>query len=581
MNKVCFKNLSSVIACIVLLSNVLIAQSLRMKDVPKSIAEHFHAHYPKAKSVVLEKDSLKGLYVVSFKDEGSFTKSTYNVMGKWLKTAILIENEDLPMNVFNVVKKEYPTYDDIVYAYLVKEVKDLQYYLVGVSVKSEQIFSDMRFTLIGSFIRKEEKPLSEELLAAGGKESDVRLNLKDKLRKNQDSKKSERGWDNNLISQDKVPANVIKMFKKRMMNASEVRWYNKTGDSIYSVKCILRGQGTLGKFTDKGIWISTRTELEKDRVPSAVYKTINTFYPSYKFLSAGKEIRGDKQDFFAVEIIEEQNARDGSITTLYLDKSARIQHIEEPDLKTSDAFMELTPEDKKAEQKLEKEFAKDRKLDIYPVKSIRPDEIPNAIHKWTDTYYPEYIYKNIVYGEEEEFEDEGEVYTVLIQRPGVGQPYATVYFTRTGAFLKLVDEFKSDEEIAEQMAAKVRKDAVVPMNIAEAFRTKVKDALEVSWQVDDDDNWIATYTDKKNAVKQTVYSQDAAWMYTRTKLDISRVPSVVKNYVNGNFSNTEIKECWSASNSTYKQFYMLNLYNKKTRLEFDMNLSQSGKSIEE
>ena len=564
----------------------LFPQVLKNNEVPKAVQDHFKGQYPKAKSVTWEKEGDN--YIVSYKEDQSMARTTYTATGKFVKTAIPMEQEDLPMNVFNNIKKTYPTYDEILYAYLMKEPKELQYYLVGVKVQSQKLVSDMRFTLIGSLISKVEHPQTEEEMAAKeaekekyneahakGKGGAAAKESSDKT----DSRKRGRKPDPDLISEDKVPAQVMKTFKKRMMNASDVKWSHKQGDSIYTVRCVVRDQQTLGKFTDNGKWVSTRTSLEKEKVPSAVYKTINQFYPSYKFVSAGKELRADKQDFFAVEIIEKSNAKSGDITTLYLDKSARIKYIEEPNLGTADPSTKLTAEEEKAEKKLEKEFAKDQKLDIFPVKSINPDEIPEAIHKWTRTYYPEYVYKNIRYEEEEEFEKEGNIYIILIQRPGVGQPYATVYFTRTGEFLKLEDEFRSEEEIEAQMAAH-RAPAAVPMNVAAAFKAKVSDAIDVTWSQDDDDNWVASYKDKKEQKKETAYSIDAFWLYTRTLLPVSKVPSTIRTYIDKNFAHTEIKDCWSVTDPQTKLYYTVDLYNKKSKLDFSMSFTQSGKPIE-
>ena len=590
MKKLSYSVLSTILLSIGLsfLSFGLQAQVIKVNEVPKNAVDNFKSQYPKAKSASWEKDGEN--FVVSYKEEQSAAKTIYTSAGKFVKTMISIGQEDMPMNVFNNIKKTYSDYDEILYSYLVKEPKDLQYYLVGVMVNSQHLVSDMRFTLIGSLISKSEEKQTEasmaqklveekkpETKAAADRKTESKSEASES--KKADSKKRSRKVDENLLSEDKIPAPVMKTFKKRMMNASDVRWYRKPGDSVYSVKCVVREQNTLGKFTEKGKWISTRTELEKDRVPSAVYKTINQFYPSYKFVTAGKELRADKQDFFAVEIIEKANAKSGDVTTLYLDKSARIKYIEEPDFTRADPSTKLTAEEEKAEKQLEKEFAKDRKLDIYPVQSISASEIPNAIHKWTTTYYPEYIYKNIRYEEDEEFEKEGNIYIILIQRPGVGQPYATVYFTRSGEFLKLVDEFRSEEEIEAQMAAK-RAPAAVPMNVAAAFKSKVTDASDVSWSQDDEEQWVASYTDKKEQSKQSVFTADAYWICTRTAVVPSKVPSAVRSYVEKNFANTEIRECWSVTDPQTKLYYTARLYNKKTKLDFNMSFTQSGKPIE-
>lgn len=118
------------------------------------------------------------------------------------------------------------------------------------------------------------------------------------------------------------------------------------------------------------------------------------------------------------------------------------------------------------------------------------------------------------------------------------------------------------------------------MNVASAFKAKVPDAIDVTWSQDDDDNWVASYKDKKEQKKETAYSIDAFWLYTRTELPASKVPTTVRTYVDKNFAHTEIKNCWSVTDPQTKLYYTVDLYNKKSKLDFSMSFTQSGKPIE-
>ena len=52
-----------------------------------------------------------------------------------------------------------------------------------------------------------------------------------------------------------------------------------------------------------------------------------------------------------------------------------------------------------------------------------------------------YAFKDIEHGRRLfALEEEGNIYRIVIQRNGINQPYATVWFTRDGEFLQLIDE---------------------------------------------------------------------------------------------------------------------------------------------
>ena len=164
-----------------------------------------------------------------------------------------------------------------------------------------------------------------------------------------------------LIQEENVPVAVKKTFKKRFMNASEVKWYYNTDDSIYRLTCVMRDAETEGFISVGGSWISTITELEDDKLPSALYKSIDEFYSNYKIDKVKKEVRSDKNDHFIIDVIEEQNKKSGHVTQMYLDKNGKIIKIVDPEIKEDNKEPEMSDKEKKEQAKMEKEFKKDQK----------------------------------------------------------------------------------------------------------------------------------------------------------------------------------------------------------------------------
>ena len=186
--------------------------------------------------------------------------------------------------------------------------------------------------------------------------------------------------DESIIEESNVPAEVLKSYKKRFASASTPEWrFNKT-ESSYTVKMISRGVPMESIFESDGEWVGTIEQWDASKLSSTFRKTIDMFYQDYKIHSITKHVMQDKDDMVVVQLFESQNIKKKLLTTVYLDKSGKFITSEEPDESATPATASVSKKELKDEEKMNKEFDKDRQLDIYPTK-ILENELPQGIQR--------------------------------------------------------------------------------------------------------------------------------------------------------------------------------------------------------
>ncbi|MDD4210113.1 MAG: PepSY-like domain-containing protein [Bacteroidales bacterium] len=553
-----------IISCFVLSSSFLFSQTIKTKEVPKSVISQFKVKSPSAKSAVWEKDN--DTYMVSFTEDKAPVKGYYQESGEWIKTMFFVEKEDLPTNIINYVKKNYASFSELNEIYFVKQQGVKDYYLVDVWVPSEKIISTMKFTATGRYISEEKREMP--LTAVGDK--DTEKDPKEKKNKKRKSKKT-KSQDPDLVSQDKLPEAVLKTFKKRFMNATDAKWYKKSEDTIYRVTCVFKNENAEGYITDKGVWINTIMELNTARLPSAVNKSIAQFYTDYSIVKAWNEIRADKKNQIIVDVIEGKNEKRNLITKMYFDKNGRIIKIEDAPV-PDEPEAEMTEKEKKEQARMEKEFKKHQKMKYDP-SNINESELPSGIGLWIAREYPEYLVRKAEYNEFDEFPDHGRIYKVLIERPGVNQPYATGYFTHSGKLIEVIDDFKKEEDKKEEKR-KVSKEIVT------AFKEQYPKIDKVEWVEGENGTWIAVYVDKDMESK-AAFSANATWLQTATLIEMeNKIPSSIRNYVAKQLPDKVIETCYLMSKPGIKPYYNVTLYERKSKTTSELDFTTSGKIIE-
>ncbi|MDR1878382.1 MAG: hypothetical protein LBQ64_02325, partial [Bacteroidales bacterium] len=365
--------------------------------------------------------------------------------------------------------------------------------------------------------------------------------------------------DTNIVLEEALPEEVLKAFKKKYATAEEPIWHYYKEKSLYRVDCIARSIPTSVSFTETGVWVEAFEEWETDRLPSVCKKSIDLFYQDYQVNSVRKQLTDDKNDVFIVGIFEKQNVRKKLETKVYLDKSGKYIRSEEHDVANSGELSEeIDKKQLKEEKKFQKEFEKGLQMNDAPVK-FSEDELPMSVRRWVVANYPDYVFKEISYDEFDEFEQEGSVYRILIQRNGINQPYATAWFTRNGDFLKVEDEFKKEEETPEIDRAETTQTQPTPVEkpkpqvnqaIADTFAVKYPRAKNVLWQEDEDGNWVASYTDQYGENEVVFSVRSGEWMYTKTLLpDVNKIPSAIRTHLEKNYPKAQLTKGWSVKMS--------------------------------
>ncbi|MDL2312608.1 hypothetical protein LJC68_07005, partial [Bacteroidales bacterium OttesenSCG-928-B11] len=102
-------------------------------------------------------------------------------------------------------------------------------------------------------------------------------------------------------------------------------------DTFYVAKCVYRDVKNEVFLTEKGGWEKTYLEMDEVKITGNILKHLNSFYRGWKFKSAMKEVRADKNDLTMVEIYERNNIKSKMVTTVIFDKLGKLVRTIDPD----------------------------------------------------------------------------------------------------------------------------------------------------------------------------------------------------------------------------------------------------------
>ncbi len=390
--------------------------------------------------------------------------------------------------------------------------------------------------------------------------------------------------DESIVTEDRVPAEVLKSYKKQFASASDPVWSFNKFESSYTVKMTSRGIPMEAIFDSEGDWMGTIEQWDLSKLSSSFKKTIDQFYQDYKVHSMSKHVMKDKDDIVIVQIYEKQNMKSKLPTTIYLDKNGKFITVDEPNVGDDSGSSEkMSKKQLKEEEQMRKEFDKDRQLDIYPTK-IEESELPEGIQRWVRKNYPEYIYKNIDYKEFKGFEKYGSIYQIVIQRSGINQPYATAWFTRNGDFLKMEDTFNDRYEDVSVSAEKETTPIIkreIPENVVDSFNIKFPSAKSVKWEENEDGDWDFSFTDRYGENVATYTDVSGQWIQTKTSIpEPTKIPSAIRNAIARDYPKAEVVQGWLIKSFGQKNYYIVEIYFKKAKETELMEYWQTGKPRE-
>lgn len=384
-NKLLFALLLSVIQIVILSQNNLFAQKIKPADVPSDVVQTLDEQYSYVKVTGWMKEG--STYVASIKDGSTNGKVYLTESGEWIRTLFTVPVGELPSSITDFVKENYPDYIISVCCLEEKEDENTHYYLEvkedGVGAKSSKLtfattgqnklltrqdpdgFQDptvkhpdkieqAKAAAAEKQAAKEEAAKREaaEKAAAdkAAKEaaktapktttankpatttankpaSQPQKESKPKKEKPEPVVKDEHG--NIAIKANTVPDLVTKTLVKKVLHPAELNWF--LVDSIYIARCLNQGKKTAVYITPKGVWEKTLTIMPEESVTGLMAKHLNDFYPGWRFKSAVKEQRADKDDKTMVEFYEKANYKGKLVTTVFFDKAGKLIRTIDPD----------------------------------------------------------------------------------------------------------------------------------------------------------------------------------------------------------------------------------------------------------
>lgn len=360
------------------------AQKLKTSDVPSEVTQAIDFQYPYVKVSSWQKDGNQ--YVATFKDEGAIGKAYVSEAGEWLRTTYDIKRDELPSVITEYIKANYP--DFAISSSYLEEMEDIPLHYM-VEVKQEGIGfkpSRLSFSDKGELISRVDpdnfdNPVAEkttakpepkgkdtpskpepktketpekEAKAAPAKETVAKEPKEPKPEKPQKEKPvpvvtDEEG--NVAIDESEVPSIVKKALTKKILHPEDLSWFNVNDQFV--ARCVNADRNTVAYFSKDGVWDKTLVELPEEAVTGPMLKHLNDFYKGFKFKTAIKEMRADKNDRTLVEFYEKANYKIKAPTTVIFDKTGKL-------LRTIDADPAVVDENTKGKVKddLEKYYAK-------------------------------------------------------------------------------------------------------------------------------------------------------------------------------------------------------------------------------
>lgn len=359
---------------------VSFAQKLKPADVPSEVSQAMDFQYPYVKVSAWQLDGDQ--YIATFKDEGAVGKAYISRSGEWLRTTYDIKKDELPSVITEYVKTNYPDFA-ITGSYLEEKENEPLHYML--EVKQEGIGfkpSRLSFSDKGELLSREDPdnfkdptatesmPVAENVPAkqnAAPKQttnpkqttapkqntttkpdSDAKPAAKSEPKPKQEpapkpeKPKKEKPapvvtdeQGNVAIDASEVPDIVKKNLLKKILHPEELNWFEI--DNQYVAKCVNSGRKTAAYFSKDGVWDKTLTVLPEEAVTGPVLKHLNDFYKGFKFKTAIKETRADKDDKTMVEFYEKANFKAKVPTTVIFDKTGKLLRTIEADPEMADA----------------------------------------------------------------------------------------------------------------------------------------------------------------------------------------------------------------------------------------------------
>lgn len=103
-----------------------------------------------------------------------------------------------------------------------------------------------------------------------------------------------------IFSQTRPSRKVKKAFSEKYENAEIIKWISETERNRVTLwKVFFKQNDTLSVawYDPKANWIQTKTEINKDELPTAVLKSINESYQQYKIVITARFVNPETEGY--------------------------------------------------------------------------------------------------------------------------------------------------------------------------------------------------------------------------------------------------------------------------------------------
>ncbi len=310
----------------------LSAQKLQLDQVPDEVEQSLEFEHPAAKVSIWVLE--EGEYIATFKEDGSTGKAYFKPEGDWIKTTYSVPKNQLPPMLRDYVENNYPGFTYAVILLRQMPGEKLHYYI---EVRPEDLAeknSILTFNENGEIMKRidprgfkapEREGTKKSPLINTGEKPEVSVYVQEKGKKDIEIIEEEQKFDdkgNQLVSENQVPDFIKKELAKKAQRPENLEWY--INDTFFVAKCLYREQNNEIFITHSGKWEKTYTELPETSVTGNVLKHLNSFYNGWRFKTAVRETRADKNDKTLVDIYEKQNWKQKLVTSVLFDKTGKL-----------------------------------------------------------------------------------------------------------------------------------------------------------------------------------------------------------------------------------------------------------------
>ncbi len=333
---------------------------LPQKELPSTITEYVKKNYPDfiiSVSALEEKENEKTHYYLEVKLDGVGSKASTLTFSSTGNNALLSRNDPADFkDPLAPVEKPTPKPVAAKETKTDKESSSTKSSSSGSKTSSSASKSSTSNTKTSSTNTKSSSTSTKssssntKTTTDKSKEEASKKEAKPKKEKPEVVVKDEHG--NVALKANTIPEVVVKSLSKKVMHPEDLNWFFI--DSMYVAKCTNSSKKTAVYISKTGVWEKTLTVLPEESITGTMLKHLNDYYKGFKFKSAVKEQRADKQDRTMVDFYEKANYKAKLVTTVIFDKSGKLIRTIDPDYQLDSGDQKVSVEDEALERYYEK-----------------------------------------------------------------------------------------------------------------------------------------------------------------------------------------------------------------------------------